>query len=215
MAKLQNSAHFLAQIRKVEKRKCLFVYIRMEKFGNVAKTAILQTQQIVRQKVKKVGWSSKCPNHAKTTLHPHHSCSQVENARHSIDKILKSGRNGHFEKAKAGQNCQKWPILGRNFKVSKPNENRTVVRRKKTTRKKSKEKTLSLKKRKKTFDESHDCGVYPTKGQELVFITTTCIYSCCAIFAFFFSCSLSHNIQNASIFRCRYTTSPPNLYENL
>ena len=50
---------------------------------------------------------------------------------------MKSGRNGHFEKAKAGQNCQKWPILRRNFKVPKPNENRTVVRRKKTTRKKS------------------------------------------------------------------------------
>ena len=25
------------------------------------------------------------------------------------------------------------------------------------------------------------CGVYPLKGQELVFITTTCIYSCFAI----------------------------------
>ena len=50
------------------------------------------------------------------------------------------------------------------------------------------------------------CGVDPTKGQELVFITTTCIYSSCAILLFFFPTVLSHNMQNATNFRFRYTT---------
>ena len=71
---------------------------------------------------------------------------------------------------------------------------------------KIKGKDLITQKKEKTFDESHGCGVYATKGQELVFITT-CIYSCCA--------PLSHNIQNASNFRFRYTTSPTHLYEDL
>lgn len=49
------------------------------------------------------------------------------------------------------------------------------------------------------------CGVDPTKEQELVFITTTCIYSSCAILLFF-PTVLSHNMQNATNFRFRYTT---------
>ena len=51
------------------------------------------------------------------------------------------------------------------------------------------------------------CGVDLTKGQELVFITATCIYSSCAILLFFFFPTvLYHNMQNATNFRFRYTT---------